>query len=108
MLHDSLEKVRQLIKNFFNGKEPNRGINPDEVVAYGAAVQAGILGGEISLDLRFATASASYRIEKIGKIGEKNWQKKENPFWGGLFSPTLLFFVPIFLLFLGFRGFPIL
>lgn len=33
-------------QDFFNGKEPNRGINPDEAVAYGAAVQAGILSGE--------------------------------------------------------------
>lgn len=36
------------MKNFFNGKEPNRGINPDEAVAYGAAVQGGILGGQAS------------------------------------------------------------
>ena len=34
-----IPKVQQLIKDFFNGKEPNRGINPDEAVAYGAAVQ---------------------------------------------------------------------
>lgn len=42
-----IPKVQQLIKEFFNGKEPNRGINPDEAVAYGAAVQAGILGGVV-------------------------------------------------------------
>merc|ERR1712146_434181 len=35
-----IPKIQQLIKDFFNGKEPNRGINPDEAVAYGAAVQA--------------------------------------------------------------------
>ncbi len=34
-----IPKVQQLIKEFFNGKEPNKGVNPDEAVAYGAAVQ---------------------------------------------------------------------
>ena len=41
-----IPKVQNLVKEFFNDKEPNRGINPDEAVAYGAAVQAGVLGGE--------------------------------------------------------------
>lgn len=41
-----IPKIQQLVKEFFNGKEPSRGINPDEAVAYGAAVQAGILSGE--------------------------------------------------------------
>ncbi|CEF63370.1 Heat shock cognate 71 kDa protein [Strongyloides ratti] len=43
-----IPKVQQLIKEFFNGKEPSRGINPDEAVAYGAAVQGGVISGEDS------------------------------------------------------------
>merc|ERR1712054_247852 len=46
-----IPKVQALMKDFFNGKEPNRGINPDEAVAYGAAVQAGSLSGEGGSDL---------------------------------------------------------
>jgi heat shock protein 5 len=45
-----IPKVQQLVKDFFNGKEPSRGINPDEAVAYGAAVQAGVLSGEQDTD----------------------------------------------------------
>jgi len=41
-----IPKVQQLLQDFFNGKELNRGVNPDEAVAYGAAVQGGILSGE--------------------------------------------------------------
>jgi heat shock protein 5 len=41
-----IPKIQKLIKDFFGGKEPSRGINPDEAVAYGAAVQAGILSGD--------------------------------------------------------------
>jgi len=41
-----IPKVQQLVKEFFGGKEPSRGINPDEAVAYGAAVQGGILSGD--------------------------------------------------------------
>jgi len=40
-----IPKVVSLLRDFFNGKEPNKGINPDEAVAFGAAVQAGILSG---------------------------------------------------------------
>nr|CAD7438123.1 unnamed protein product [Timema bartmani] len=45
-----IPKVQQLVKEFFGGKEPSRGINPDEAVAYGAAVQAGVLSGEQDTD----------------------------------------------------------
>merc|ERR1719235_2922065 len=41
-----IPKVKALLKDYFNGKAPNTGINPDEAVAYGAAVQGGILSGE--------------------------------------------------------------
>jgi heat shock protein 5 len=41
-----IPKMQQMLKDFFNGKEPHRGINPDEAVAYGAAVQGGILTNE--------------------------------------------------------------
>merc|ERR1712195_343721 len=41
-----IPKVKELLKDYFNGKTPNTGINPDEAVAYGAAVQGGILSGE--------------------------------------------------------------
>lgn len=41
-----IPKVIELLTEFFNGKEPNRSINPDEAVAYGAAVQGAILSGQ--------------------------------------------------------------
>ncbi|ELR12960.1 DnaK family protein [Acanthamoeba castellanii str. Neff] len=47
---DEILLVAELIKNFFDGKEPNRGINPDEAVAYGAAVQAAAMTAQTSND----------------------------------------------------------
>lgn len=41
-----IPKIQQLLKSYFNGKEPNRGVNPDEAVAFGAAVQAGVIAGD--------------------------------------------------------------
>jgi len=41
-----IPKVQSMLKDFFNGKEPNRGINPDEAVAYGAAVSGGLIAGD--------------------------------------------------------------
>ncbi|XP_042983408.1 luminal-binding protein 5-like [Carya illinoinensis] len=41
-----IPKVQQLLKDYFDGKEPNKAVNPDEAVAYGASVQGSILSGE--------------------------------------------------------------
>ena len=65
-----IPKVQALIKDFFNGKEPNRGINPDEAVAYGAAVQGGVLCGEVGKEkvVLVDVISLSLGIETIGGI----------------------------------------
>lgn len=68
-----IPKVQQLVKDFFNGKEPSRGINPDEAVAYGASVQAGVLSGEedtgdlVLLDVNPLTMG----IETVGGVMTK-------------------------------------
>jgi len=70
-----IPKIQQLIKDFFNGKEPNRGINPDEAVAYGAAVQGGILGGEQSEEtqglLLIDVTPLTLGIETVGGVMSK-------------------------------------
>jgi heat shock protein 5 len=75
-----IPKVQQLLKDFFNGKEPNKGVNPDEAVAHGAAVQGGVLSDAEDTDsiLLLDVAPLSLGIETVGgvmtKLIERNSQ----------------------------------
>lgn len=65
-----MPKVQQLVKEFF-GKEPNKSVNPDEVVAVGAAIQGGVLAGEVTDVLLLDVTPLSLGIETLGGVATK-------------------------------------
>jgi len=60
-----MPKIQEVVKSFF-GKDPHKGINPDEVVAMGAAIQGGVLGGEVKDVLLLDVTPLSLKIETLG------------------------------------------
>ena len=65
-----IPKVQKIVKNLF-GKDPSKGVNPDEVVAVGAAIQAGVLGGEVKDILLLDVTPLSLGIETLGAVFTK-------------------------------------
>eukprot|EP00183_Erythrolobus_madagascarensis_P005525 CAMPEP_0185845368 /NCGR_PEP_ID=MMETSP1354-20130828/1363_1 /TAXON_ID=708628 /ORGANISM="Erythrolobus madagascarensis, Strain CCMP3276" /LENGTH=665 /DNA_ID=CAMNT_0028545323 /DNA_START=62 /DNA_END=2059 /DNA_ORIENTATION=- len=70
-----IPKVQELVRNYFNGKELNKGVNPDEAVAFGAAVQGGILSDDGGNDVKdivvLDVTSLSLGIETVGGVMTK-------------------------------------
>jgi len=63
--------VQELVKQLGGGKEPHKGVNPDEVVAIGAAIQAGVLGGEVKDVVLLDVTPLTLGIETLGGVTDK-------------------------------------